>query len=572
MAQTRLIERGGRRWHVRAAEAHVLAEEAGPLERPETLNVVKRGRGRTVRRFEIAGRAYFLKDYASGGPVRALRARLGHGPARREWANLRTAREAGVDVPEPVAWAEGPREALVTAAVPDAARLDEYLFEQYFEPVPGGPPDPPYPGARPPELVKVFRRRREPPPGAIDPKALAILLAETVAHLWDAGLYLPDLHPGNLLLASEEGGRFRLVVVDLAEARSDPPPAALVQHLAVLEHFFEPLATPAERVRCLERTAQLIGVPLDARVIAAETASHRRSFYGRRDRRTHRTSKYFTPMVVGPWSGRAATDWAEPVRAMLEAGDPTEGLSAEVLKNGRSAGVWRVTLEDGRSLVVKRRRRIRARPLAGLGTSRSEEAFHAGHALLVRSIATARPAAAVDRRRGARLEDTLLLTELIDGPALPVWLASDPAAGARHALARRMAAMVARLHEAGFSHRDLKAPNILVVPGDDPRPYLVDLDGLRRADPVPERRRVKDLMRLAVSLEEWGVARATDRLRFLRAYLWPGGRPQPVTVRGRGRGSDAPGRTLARWWRAIEHECRAKRQALVRKARGAAAP
>ena len=120
-------------------------------------------------------------------------------------------------------------------------------------------------------------------------------------------------------------------------------------------------------------------------------------------------------------------------------------------------------------------------------------------------------------------------------------------------MARRLAHLVRRMHETGFSHRDLKAPNILVAPAHGPRaqPVLVDLDGLAYKGYVSEGRRAKDLMRLSVSLDEWGVARATDRLRFLRAYLAPAGCLAPITTRRR-RGRAEPGETLRRWWERIE--------------------
>jgi len=103
--------------------------------------------------------------------------------------------------------------------------------------------------------------------------------------------------------------------------------------------------------------------------------------------------------------------------------------------------------------------------------------------------------------------------------------------------------------------------------GEAARPVLVDLDGLAYKGCVSEGRRAKDLMRLSVSLEEWGVARATDRLRFLRAYLATPGAPAPMTTRGR-RGDVRPGRELARWWRRVERLSVAKREALRRKRGG----
>jgi serine/threonine protein kinase len=152
--------------------------------------------------------------------------------------------------------------------------------------------------------------------------------------------------------------------------------------------------------------------------------------------------------------------------------------------------------------------------------------------------------------------------------------------------------MLRRMHDAGFSHRDLKAPNLLVAPSSGPGaapdapalgPVLVDLDGLRYGRRVPARRRARDLMRLSVSLDEWGVARRTDRLRFLRAYLGRRGCPRaiavggapgpaagaagaPATCRaGSRRGRTGAARRLRRWWRRIARLSARKHAALARK-------
>jgi len=123
------------------------------------------------------------------------------------------------------------------------------------------------------------------------------------------------------------------------------------------------------------------------------------------------------------------------------------------------------------------------------------------------------------------------------------------------------------MHDCGLAHRDLKAPNILIAPapGGRPRPVLVDLDGLRRVRRASPRRRARDLMRLSVSLDEWGVARRTDRLRFLRAYLEPPGCPGPITVLSRRRGRTDPARRLRRWWHRIARASRRKLDTLRRK-------
>jgi len=128
------------------------------------------------------------------------------------------------------------------------------------------------------------------------------------------------------------------------------------------------------------------------------------------------------------------------------------------------------------------------------------------------------------------------------------------------------------MHGMGLAHRDLKAPNILVAPasGPDPRPVLVDLDGLVRTKRVSVRRRMQNLMRLSVSLDEWGVARQTDRLRFLRAYLSPRGCPAPITLLSRRRGRTDAAKRLRRWWKRIARLSERKLETL--RCKGAVTP
>jgi hypothetical protein len=101
---------------------------------------------------------------------------------------------------------------------------------------------------------------------------------------------------------------------------------------------------------------------------------------------------------------------------------------------------------------------------------------------------------------------------------------------------------------------------------------LVDLDGVRKGLGVSAVRRGKDLMRLSVSLDEWGVARRTDRLRFLRAYLGRRGCPEAMTILGRRRGDRREARRLRRWWRRIARASARKMAALQRKHRRANGP
>jgi hypothetical protein len=101
---------------------------------------------------------------------------------------------------------------------------------------------------------------------------------------------------------------------------------------------------------------------------------------------------------------------------------------------------------------------------------------------------------------------------------------------------------------------------------------LVDLDGVRMGLRVSAGRRGKDLMRLSVSLDEWGVGRRTDRLRFLRTYLGRSGCPGAMTILGRRRGDTGAAVRLRRWWQRIARAGDRKMARLRRKPPGANGP
>jgi tRNA A-37 threonylcarbamoyl transferase component Bud32 len=79
-----------------------------------------------------------------------------------------------------------------------------------------------------------------------------------------------------------------------------------------------------------------------------------------------------------------------------------------------------------------------------------------------------------------------------------------------------LADLVARLHAHGFSHRDLKATNVLV--DRHHRPWLIDLDGVRDYGRLPDARAVLDLARLAQDLVVRNIPPGRSALRFLGRY------------------------------------------------------
>lgn len=189
---------------------------------------------------------------------------------------------------------------------------------------------------------------------------------------------------------------------------------------------------------------------------------------------------------------------------------PDEFLAtARVLKPSRSSAV-----SAGSGLVLKRDnyRKWSSRIGDAFRRSRAWRSFHKGCLLEVAGVATARPIAAAEVRAwGLVRRSYLLMEEISAASSLEVWQ-GDWALGIG-----RVARLLARLHESGFSHRDLKGGNVIFDAHD--QPHLIDLDGLRIHHRTADRTAAADLARLERSSGRWSRPLSrTARLRFLIAY------------------------------------------------------
>lgn len=532
---------GGEVWHVEAALADLLQPLVAALA---SGRVVKEGQGRQISRVEVAGRGFFVKEYRGRRFLRRA--------ARREWRIARWAWAAGLPTPHPVAACWSGRQFFITAESAGARNLSDLIIDGFFEATEA---EPPYPGHRPPELVRAYRRRRASTHSIPRPTIIAHLLADLLAAMNSLGVRHGDFHPGNLLLVGE-AGQERLEVLDLLELEVMPGRETVVEHLVRLNHYFEPLATRSERFRVIkflsERGLELRG---SAAEIERETWVYRRRRYRGRDGRCLKKSKYFRPIGDREAEGFAVSDWfdkfpseAAKLRARLEV--------TEVVKESPKS-VAGFAVVGGRRVFIKRDREPRGliQVLASLlRRTRSKLAWQRGNLLMVRGLRTARPLAWVDFRGGASGRWGVVVSEALESP----WARLDQALAKltgsdRAALVETTAREIRRLHDGGLSQRDLKAQNILVRrDGGGWRVALVDTDGVQRYCCVSDRRRVQNLMRLVYSWSpkyEYGVPglHRTDALRFLKTYLGPRVR-QAITIRCRKRGAGAEVETV-RWWR-----------------------
>jgi hypothetical protein len=194
-----------------------------------------------------------------------------------------------------------------------------------------------------------------------------------------------------------------------------------------------------------------------------------------------------------------------------------------ILKDSRTSTVAELTV-GSRSVIYKRFNvKSHLAPVKNLlRPSPALRSWVLGHGVRDRGLPTARPLAVFHRRSLGlpttgyvvfeKVPDALTLSEAVERY------------GAARAWAERLGRLLRLMHERQVSHRDLKAPNILMS-GDEP--VLIDLVGVEAGRPVPDEVRVRDLARLNASFLGSPHVTRTDRLRVLRAYrLW--------ALRGRG--------------------------------------
>jgi hypothetical protein len=165
-----------------------------------------------------------------------------------------------------------------------------------------------------------------------------------------------------------------------------------------------------------------------------------------------------------------------------------------------------------------------ARPTAAL------RSWVMGHGLLTRLLPTPRPLAVLHRYSNGLPHEGYLLTEkvtnAVDLAAYADRLVSIPAERRLvllRALIDRVGRLLATLHQRHLSHRDLKAPNLLLRVALDGLTvedvFFIDLVGVRRHAKLRRLRRVQNLARLHASFRRHPAVTRTDKLRFLRAYL-----------------------------------------------------
>jgi tRNA A-37 threonylcarbamoyl transferase component Bud32 len=317
-----------------------------------------------------------------------------------------------------------------------------------------------------------------------------IQLGAFLDRLLDAGVLHGDLHPSNIL-AHRETAEFRLVDLyqiaikeSLSEEEKQHSKAILAMHLPIP----------------VSRTTFLLSRQLRWKAVQ------------KRARRCLRENQDFGTIRIGDRTWQVSKALIQdPIKARFNQLDEAFQSAPNLLKDGRSSTVTR--LPEG--AVLKRynfKKRLNyIKDFFRL--SRGKRSFLNAYHLEIVDIPTARGIATADIRKatGARqsyfaMEDLSQAVHLLD------WQ------GDRHTLIQATAQLIAHLHNEAFSHRDLKATNIMLDP--DGTAYLIDLDGLEFKGTLPPIKLVaSDLRRLYHDGEKHLAAQPSEKRAFLRTYL-----------------------------------------------------
>jgi tRNA A-37 threonylcarbamoyl transferase component Bud32 len=182
-----------------------------------------------------------------------------------------------------------------------------------------------------------------------------------------------------------------------------------------------------------------------------------------------RTGGYVAEFDKAFCAGADPHDLMTRIDALMEAG--------RILKDSEVSCVSRLTW-NGRDVVVKRynHRGFIHSLRHTLKRSRCRRAWQHGYRLGALGIATPRPLAYIERRRGPLVWSSYLVTEYIEGQRLDDFLRDAGIAEPRRLeVTREVIAVLEKLWKHRITHGDLKHTNVLITKNG---PVLTDLDGM----------------------------------------------------------------------------------------------
>ena len=309
---------------------------------------------------------------------------------------------------------------------------------------------------------------------------LLILVCRELARQHDKGVLQKDLHLENFLLQADkifalDAGQMRFFSRPIARKRSISELALLASYLAAddieskaklcVEYFkvrnwgFEEPDKKLFQKQLTVRRGKAIRKGLKKCLRTSKRYLHIRS------------GRYLAVFDKGFCEGAEPLDFIEQIDSVMDKG--------EVLKKGGTSYVSRVRW-NGKDIVVKRynHKGFIHSVRHTIKKSRAHRGWLHGHRLDMLNIATPKPLAYIEQRRGMLVWKSYLVTEYVEGQKLYDFLRDDRVTERqRSKVVEQIKKLLSQLGEHKISHSDLKHSNILIT---EKGPVLTDLDSMRK--------------------------------------------------------------------------------------------
>ncbi len=212
----------------------------------------------------------------------------------------------------------------------------------------------------------------------------------------------------------------------------------------------------------------------------------------------------------------------EDLDSLLHSADCT------IIKDQKRIKVYHFN-RNGEDIYVKRYNQysIWSRIEGYLNGSKAFRSWQGAKLLMDKGLKTAHPLAAIEHRKWRLLRESFYITRAIEDSWISVDYYKekliDKAASItdKRLFLRSLAKLFSDIHGKGIYHNDLKDYNILVrVEDEHLRFFLLDLEGIKEYETLPESKRLKNLVQLNRTLGR--LVNNAAKIAFLKQYSGTG--------------------------------------------------
>ncbi|MFC1792551.1 lipopolysaccharide kinase InaA family protein [Planctomycetota bacterium] len=326
---------------------------------------------------------------------------------------------------------------------------------------------------------------------------LLVRVCRELAKQNSKGVLQKDLHLGNYLLAGN-----RIYALDPSQMqffRRQLPRKSSISQLALLLCSLPTSDIKSVRVICQEyfKVRGWHFGKSDEAILQKQMAIYRKRGIKRILKKSLRASKRYLKITNKQYSAVFEKGFclgAEPFNFIGRLDALMDG--GQVLKDGNTCYVSRLNW-NGKDVVVKRynNKGFLHSLRHTIKRSRAQRGWLHGHRLGMLNIATPKPLAYIEQRRGLLVEKSYLVTQYVEGQRLYEFLRDDNVARKQQLEVMQMIkTMLDKLAKYQITHGDLKHTNILIT---EIGPVLTDLDGMtvHSWELLYRNRRAKDIER-----------------------------------------------------------------------------